>query len=98
MRLDGTVSKTHVDFVKRLLTSQIRLPKQWNLQTDSTGSLKNIDKSVSSYQVSSDIKLKNMPRSKNAVASKARRKKILKQAKGFYGKRKNVLDGCQERC
>ena len=32
-----------------------------------------------------------MPRSKNAVASKARRKKILKQAKGFYGKRKNVL-------
>ncbi|MGB5027745.1 MAG: 50S ribosomal protein L20, partial [Chitinophagaceae bacterium] len=38
-----------------------------------------------------DLKLKNMPRSKNAVASKARRKKILKQAKGFYGKRKNVL-------
>ena len=32
-----------------------------------------------------------MPRSKNAVASKARRKKILKQAKGYYGKRKNVL-------
>jgi large subunit ribosomal protein L20 len=32
-----------------------------------------------------------MPRSKNSVASKARRKKILKQAKGFYGKRKNVL-------
>ena len=31
-----------------------------------------------------------MPRSKNAVASRARRKKILKQAKGFYGKRKNV--------
>ena len=31
-----------------------------------------------------------MPRSKNAVASKARRKKILKQAKGFIGKRKNV--------
>ena len=31
-----------------------------------------------------------MPRSVNAVASKARRKKILKQAKGFYGKRKNV--------
>jgi large subunit ribosomal protein L20 len=31
-----------------------------------------------------------MPRSKNAAASKARRKKILKQAKGFYGKRKNV--------
>ena len=31
-----------------------------------------------------------MPRSKNSVASKARRKKVLKQAKGFYGKRKNV--------
>jgi large subunit ribosomal protein L20 len=31
-----------------------------------------------------------MPRSVNAPASKARRKKILKQAKGFYGKRKNV--------
>jgi len=28
-----------------------------------------------------------MPRSKNAVASRARRKRILKQAKGFYGKR-----------
>ncbi len=32
-----------------------------------------------------------MPRSVNAVASKARRKKVLKQAKGFYGKRKNVF-------
>ncbi|CAG0968344.1 MAG: 50S ribosomal protein L20 [Bacteroidetes bacterium] len=32
-----------------------------------------------------------MPRSKNAVASKARRKKILKQAKGYFGRRKNVL-------
>ena len=31
-----------------------------------------------------------MPRSKNAVASRARRKRVLKQAKGFYGKRKNV--------
>lgn len=31
-----------------------------------------------------------MPRSKNAVASRARRKKILNQAKGYYGKRKNV--------
>jgi len=31
-----------------------------------------------------------MPRSKNAVASRARRKNILKQAKGFFGKRKNV--------
>ena len=32
-----------------------------------------------------------MPRSVNSAASKARRKKILKQAKGYYGKRKNVL-------
>jgi large subunit ribosomal protein L20 len=31
-----------------------------------------------------------MPRSVNAVASRARSKRILKQAKGFYGKRKNV--------
>ena len=31
-----------------------------------------------------------MPRSVNAVASRKRRKKILKEAKGFYGKRKNV--------
>lgn len=31
-----------------------------------------------------------MPRSKNSVASRARRKRILNQAKGFYGKRKNV--------
>ncbi len=31
-----------------------------------------------------------MPRSVNSVASRTRRKKILKQTKGFYGKRKNV--------
>jgi large subunit ribosomal protein L20 len=31
-----------------------------------------------------------MPRSVNAVASRARRKRILRAAKGFYGKRKNV--------
>lgn len=31
-----------------------------------------------------------MPRSSNSVASRARRKKILKAAKGYYGKRKNV--------
>ena len=31
-----------------------------------------------------------MPRSVNSVASRARRKKILKQAKGFFGRRKNV--------
>ena len=31
-----------------------------------------------------------MPRSLNSVASRARRKKILKQAKGFFGRRKNV--------
>ena len=31
-----------------------------------------------------------MPRSVNNVASRARRKKTLKQAKGFFSKRKNV--------
>lgn len=31
-----------------------------------------------------------MPRSVNAVARRARRKKVLKQAKGYYGRRKNV--------
>lgn len=31
-----------------------------------------------------------MPRSTNSVASKARRKKVLKQAKGYFGRRKNV--------
>ena len=31
-----------------------------------------------------------MPRSNNAVASRARRKKVLKMAKGYYGARKNV--------
>ncbi len=32
-----------------------------------------------------------MPRAKNAVASRARRKKILKRAKGFWGARGNVI-------
>jgi len=31
-----------------------------------------------------------MPRAKNRVASRARRKKIMKQAKGYFGRRKNV--------
>ena len=31
-----------------------------------------------------------MPRSTNSVASKARRKKIIKAAKGYFGRRKNV--------
>jgi large subunit ribosomal protein L20 len=31
-----------------------------------------------------------MPRSKNAVASRERRKKVLKMAKGYFGSRKNV--------
>ncbi|MFZ9718313.1 MAG: 50S ribosomal protein L20 [Chitinophagaceae bacterium] len=31
-----------------------------------------------------------MPRSVNAAASRARRKRILKAAKGYFGKRKNV--------
>ncbi len=31
-----------------------------------------------------------MPRSVNSVASRARRKRIMKQAKGYFGRRKNV--------
>lgn len=31
-----------------------------------------------------------MPRSVNSVASRARRKKVIKKAKGFFGRRKNV--------
>ena len=31
-----------------------------------------------------------MPRAKNAVAARARRKKVLKQTKGNFGARKNV--------
>jgi large subunit ribosomal protein L20 len=31
-----------------------------------------------------------MPKSVNSVASRKRRKKILKQAKGYFGRRKNV--------
>ena len=31
-----------------------------------------------------------MPRSVNSVAKRARRKKIMKQAKGYFGRRKNV--------
>lgn len=31
-----------------------------------------------------------MPRSVNAVASRARRKRVLKQTKGYFGRRKNV--------
>lgn len=31
-----------------------------------------------------------MPRATNAPAARARRKKVLKQAKGYFGRRKNV--------
>ncbi len=31
-----------------------------------------------------------MPRSVNSVASRARRKKVLKQTRGYFGRRKNV--------
>ena len=31
-----------------------------------------------------------MPKTANAVASRARRKKIIKQARGYFGRRKNV--------
>ena len=32
-----------------------------------------------------------MPRSVNSVAKRARRKKVLKQAKGYFGRRKNTF-------
>jgi len=32
-----------------------------------------------------------MPRSVNSVAAKTRRKKVLKEAKGYWGRRKNVF-------
>jgi large subunit ribosomal protein L20 len=32
-----------------------------------------------------------MPRSTNSVASKRRRKKILKETRGYFGARKNVF-------
>ena len=32
-----------------------------------------------------------MPRSKSSVPKKARHKKVLKKAKGYYGKRKNLF-------
>ena len=32
-----------------------------------------------------------MPKANNAVASKARRKRVLKKAKGFWGSRGNIL-------
>ncbi len=32
-----------------------------------------------------------MPRSVNSVASRARRKKVLKQTKGNFGSRRNVI-------
>lgn len=35
-------------------------------------------------------KVKSMPRSVNHAASRARRKKILKRTKGYFGARKNV--------
>ena len=38
-----------------------------------------------------------MPRSKNSVASRARRKKVLKMAKGYYGCPEECLDGREER-
>jgi len=38
----------------------------------------------------SHLKNKKMPRSVNSVASRARRKKILKMAKGYFGARSKV--------
>ena len=38
-----------------------------------------------------------MPRSVNSVAKRARRKKVLKQAKGYFGRRKNVWTVAKKR-
>ncbi|MEE2710419.1 MAG: 50S ribosomal protein L20 [Gemmatimonadota bacterium] len=37
-----------------------------------------------------------MPRAKNAVASKARRKKVLKEARGFWGRRNRLFKTAEE--
>ena len=37
-----------------------------------------------------------MPRSVNSVAAKARRKKIIEAAKGYFGRRKNVHTGAKK--
>ena len=37
-----------------------------------------------------------MPRSKHAVPSHRRRKKVLKQAKGYWGRRKNTIRTAKE--
>ena len=37
-----------------------------------------------------------MPRSVNSVAKRARRKKILKQAKGYFWKKKKCMDNCKK--
>ena len=42
-----------------------------------------------SYRLTTKI-IEIMPRSVNSVASRKRRKKILKAAKGYFGRRKNV--------
>lgn len=37
-----------------------------------------------------------MPRSKNAVSSHRKRRKIIKQAKGYFGRRKSILRTARE--
>lgn len=37
-----------------------------------------------------------MPRAKNAVASRARRKKVLNSAKGYWGRRKSLFKTAEE--
>ena len=39
-----------------------------------------------------------MPRSVNAVASRARRKKVLKATKGYFGRGKNVWTVAKNKC
>ena len=42
------------------------------------------------YDTNTQNTSKIMPRSVNSVASRARRKKLMKLAKGYFGRRKNV--------
>ncbi len=45
---------------------------------------------IGGWHLCAALKISLMPRSVNAVASRKRRKKILKMAKGYFGARKNV--------
>jgi len=45
---------------------------------------------TASWRSAINQKIKIMPRSVNTVAARARRKKVMKSAKGYWGRRSNV--------